>query len=413
MYRYKQAWLTVLLLLASNTLFAEPRAHRYLQTLLAEYRLFELVHDKNFSRALATVFGAPVDSIVLPQSPQQLLQDLMDNPVYSAYATTYAIMKDNYLKLHEYLAKEFDQLRGLPIESFANLGEISLEYLPVVMALDHDAELTELVSMIRRAERPSLSYTLSFSSIEEALYDVAETYPLYIEQAVYTHVGAYLLRETRIAHYPLSPDMIDTLQRLGWSSAQIAMMPHIFAEQAIAEALTPELLAAITVGLDLAIVIDLTMECDVFGAIFLSLAQVARLSRGVYPLKELLAQELLLDTRAPDFEQNFSAMVAVLNDPERPVTLAHLSKLLKLDYTLAEINALTHEGREAIILSNAIDKEDFEEQFAVTSIEDINAIAARSGMLSFHLHSVGIVDIMPHSLDLIPITSQTVMAGKH
>ena len=156
-------------------------------------------------------------------------------------------------------------------------------------------------------------------------------------------------------------------------------MPQAFAASIVHGKLDPQTFASAVNGLDLAIVIDLASENGVFGDIQLSLRQITRLSRAYHPFKRLLARELLLDPEGKDFEAQLAAAIAILHDPERPATLAQLVQLTKLNYSLDDIKALTYSGREAIIVSDPVNKHDFEQQFGTMTMADINTIAADIG----------------------------------
>ena len=399
-------WLLLLSWIAGGMAYSEPRVHRYLHTLAADYGLLDLVRSESFFTPLAQALGA-VAEYVDNEQPEELLQSLMSKPVYRAYASIYAIMEMQLLYMQKLAANEGNWQAYTELKAqYDHLDEVSLEQVPFLLALDRNMNFDTLRKVFNRALFNSSIPIYLFSDIEGALYDIGDEEFIIVELANYLHHGSYLLRSNRVVHPALSPQTLAELQQLGWDDKKIAAMPPSFADEIVRGELTPQVLDSAVNSLDLAIVIDLATEGGVFEDVVLSLIQIARLSRGVYmPLKTMLAKELLLDPEDDDFESQFAAAVAVLNDPERPATLAQLMQLTKLDYSLDDIRALTYSGREAIIVSNAIDKPDFEQQFGALTMEQINTTAAEIGPLFFYLRGLGsaAADINPHHPSLIPV----------
>ena len=400
-------WLLLLSWIAGGMAYSEPRVHRYLHTLAADYGLLDLVRSESFFTPLAQALGA-VAEYVDNEQPEEVLQSLMSQPVYRAYASIYAIMAAQLLYVQELAANEGNWQADTELNAQHDyLDEASLEQVPFLLALDRDMDFDTFRDAFNRALFNSRMPIYLFSDIEGALYDISDEEFIIFEFANYLHHhGAYLLRSNRVVHPDLSPQTRTELQQLGWDDKKIAAMPPSFADEIVRGELTPQVFDSAVNGLDLAIVIDLATEGGVFANMILSLIQIARLSRGVYiPLKTTLARELLLDPEDDDFEAQFAAVVAVLNDSERPATLAQLTQLAKLDYSLDDIRALTYSGREAIIVSNAIDKPDFEQQFGALTMEQINTVAAEIGPRFFYLRGLGIAaaDINPHHPSLIPV----------
>ena len=400
-------WLLLLFWIAGGVAYSEPRVHRYLHTLAADYGLLDLVRSESFFTPLARALGATVEYVGNEQ-PEEVLQSLMSKPVYRAYASIYAIMETQLLYMQDLAAQQGNWQAYTELNAqYDHLDEVSLEQVPFLIALDRDIDFDTLREVFSRALFNSSIPIYLFSDIAGALYDIDDEEFIIVELADYLHHhGAYLLRSNRVVHPALSSQTLAELQQLGWDDKKIAAMPQSFADKIVRGELTPQVLDSAVNGLDLAIVIDLATEGGVFEDVVLSLIQIARLSRGVYtPLKTILARELLLNPEGDDFESQFAAAVAVLNDPERPATLAQLTQLTKLDYSLDDIRALTYSGREAIIVSNPIDKHDFEQQFGALTMEQINTTAAEIGPLFFYLRGLGsaAADINPHHPSLIPV----------
>ena len=387
--------------LTSGIVRAEVRVHRYLQTLATEYGLLDLVRNQQFFTPVARLLGASIEHVGQQQPPAVAWQNLMQEPAYRAYASRYAVMEMNILYLQEQAQQQGDDaLHDELASNYENLEQISLEQVPVFMAIDGDLDFDTLSDRFHQVLFRSRLDIHTLSDIQEALYNsVADEEEFVTVNLInFSHHGSYLLRSNRIMHRALLPAVVAELQQLGWQEEQIAMMPHNFAVEIIREELTPPLLDAVVNGLDLTIVIDLTTEGMVFANLVLSLAQVSRLSRVPTPLKQMLGRELLLDINSKDFDQQFAAAVAVLNDAEQPATLAQLVQLTKLGYSLEGIKALTYSGRDAIIVSNPVDKDDFERQFIAPTLDEINSITAEIGPLYFYLRALGLAaeDIKPH-----------------
>lgn len=397
-------WLLLIFWLVGGMTYAEPRVHRYLHTLTDKYGLLDLVRSKSFFTPLARTLGAAAEDVGNKQS-EVLLQRLMSKPVYRAYASVYAIMEMQLLSLQELAEQQGNRQAYGELDTQHDYLELaSLAQVPILMAIDRDMDFSTMRELFNRALLSGAIHVHLFSDIERALYEIGDEEFTIVELASYSHLGSYLLRNNRVVHSTLSSQTIAELQQLGWEEQQINAMPQDFADEIVSGELTPQILHSAVKGLDLAIVIDLATEAGVFEDIILSLMQISRLSRGYTTLKTLLARELLLDPEGEDFEAQFAAAVEVLNHPDRPATLAQLVQLTKLNYSFADIKALTYSGRDAIIVSDTIDKQDFEQQFGISAMAEVNTIAAEIGPLFFYLRGLGFAseDIKPHHPSLIP-----------
>ena len=399
--------LSIGLWLTSGVVRAEVQVHRYLHTLETEYGLLDLVRNKQFFTPLARLLGASIEHVGQQRPPAVAWHNLMQEPAYRAYASRYAVMGMHVLYMQELAQQQNkDALHTELNDCYALLAQTCFEQVPVFMAIDGDFDFATLTERFHHTLFSSRISIYPLTDISDALYSSTadeEEGDITVKMVKFAHHGSYLLRSNRVKHKALLPAVVAELRQLNWQDEQIAMMPYDFAVEIIHEELTPQLLDSIAKGLDLAIVIDLTTEGMVFANFILSLGQVMRLSRGHMPLKQMLGRELLLDPNREDFDQQFAAAVAVLNDPDQPATLAQLVQLIKLGYSLDEIKALTYSGRDAIIVTNPVDKSEFEQQFADPTVDEINSIAAERGPLYFYLLALGLAaeDIKPHHPSLL------------
>ena len=401
-------WCLLLLWCVGGLAHAELPMHRYLPTLVSQHGLLDLVRSKSFFTPLTKALGAVAEDVGNLDSAA-LLQSLMAKPAYRAYASVYAMLETRLLHIQgvaEILEDwdSYDLFEAL----YDTIPIASLEQMPIMMALDSDMDFDMLEKTLHHAIISSKIPILLFSGLESAIIETGVEEIMRIKEISFPHHGSYVLRSNRIVKRPPTIQQEICLQLLGWEIEQIQMMTRDFADTIYFAELSPEIFSSVVNGLDLAVVIDLMTEGGVFDDIVLSLSQVARLSRfGDRSIKKMLGREMLLDPASDDFEEQFAAAVALLNDPDNPATLAQLVKLIKLEYSLDDIKALHYGGRDAIIVSNALDKEDFEEQFGVLTMDEINNIVDEIGPLFFYLRGLGIAaeKINPHHPRLLPVQS--------
>lgn len=367
--------------------------YRYLQTLVDRHGLREVITSKNFLSPVSQQLGIKRYPADIP--PEVLLNELMANPVHRAYVTIYMLFEKRKQELiHQ---GQYDKKMQL---IFNHSDHLSVFHIPAFMGVDDDYDLETLNEIVGEVMENS-DFDMHFlSDIEEAL--IATLHEDFTDitgllSNYYLHTGSYLLRDNHLSASLLSDKDRQALQELGYDHE---IMPQVVADELIAGQLTPELLDRTVDGVDLEIVIDLMVEPGIFGDFVLDLIHISRLSRGAIPLSHLLGRELLLDVEADDFAQQLTEYLSVIDDPINPASLFQLVQLTRLEFPLAEIKQLSYAARDAIIVSNPVNRDDFIDMFGLTDIDDINIMVADTGPLVLQLTNLGmpLELIKPHNL---------------
>ena len=369
--------------------------YRYLQTLVERHGLREVITSKNFLSPVSQQLGIKRYPADIP--PEVLLNELMANPVHRAYVTIYMLFEKRKQELiHQ---GQYDEKMQL---IFDHSDHLSVSHIPAFMGVDDDYDLETLNEIVGEVMENS-DFDMHFlSDAEEALIATLHedfTDLIGLLSKYYLHTGSYLLRDNHLSAAVLSDKDRQALQELGYHDHEV-FMPQVVADELIAGQLTPELLDRTVDGVDLEIVIDLMVEPGIFGDYVLDLIHISRLSRGAIPLSYLLGRELLLDVEADNFAQQLTEYLSVIDDPINPASLFQLVQLTRLEFPLAEIKQLSYAARDAIIVANPVNRDDFIDMFGLTDITDINTIVADTGPLVLQLMSLGmpLELIKPHNL---------------
>lgn len=392
----KKLLLCALVCLHMGTGHAGKEVYRYLQT-MADNGLLDVMTSKAFLSPLARRLGVLPDLDREGGTREEILQDLMANPIYRAYTAGYMLLEKDRQQLEQ--REDFADKLAL---FFARMDADSIVQIPLLLAVDGNMDFDTLRVIRYALVQNNALDTPSFSDIPTAIAMAMPEgkEPIVLHQTFFAHHGHYLMRMNHVVHPPLSAQHKQKLEQLGYRAKQIALLPAQVANELIQGELTPKILASSTNGLDLAMLVDLMLEPGVFGNIVPSLLQLARLSRERKPLKHLLGRELLLDPTDDGFDARFTEVLAVLNADKRPASLFQVVQLRKLGFSLAEIRDMSWYAREAIIIANPVDKTDFEEQYGLTSTPKINTFVEMSGPTVFFLLGIGLplAVINPHLL---------------
>ena len=373
---------------------AKPPVYRYLQTLVDRYGLREVITSKNFLSPVSQQLGIKRYPADIPV--EVLLNELMNDPVHRAYVTIYMLFekrKQELINQGQYDA----QMEVI----FDNSDTLSVAHIPVFMGIDDDYDLDTINEIVGEVMENSDLDTHFLSDAQEALLETLHedlTSIIGVIPRFYLNTGSYLLRNNHLSATALTDDTKQALRELGYRDHEV--IPRELAEILIAEQLTPKLLASTVNGVDLAIVVDLMTEPGIFGDYVLELVHISRLSHGPTPLSYLLGRELLLDVEADDFEQQLTEYLAVVNDPINPASLFQLVQLTRLEFPLAEIKQLNYDVRDAIIVANPVNRDDFIDKFGVDNLDEINYLVDTTGPLVLQLMGLGmpLELINPHNL---------------
>ena len=368
--------------------------YRYLQTLADRYGLREVITSKKFFSPISKQLGIKRYPADIP--PEILLNELMANPVHRAYVTVYMLFENRKQELiHQ---GQYDKKMQL---IFDHSDVLSVSHVPAFVGVDNDYDLETLNEIVGEVMENS-DFDMHFlSDAEEALVaTLHEDLPVIAGPLsnYYLHTGSYLLRENHLSAPALSDEEGQALQELGYHDHVV--IPQAVAYELIDGQITPELLERTVDGVDLEIVIDLMVEPGIFGDYVLDLIHISRLSRGAIPLSYLLGRELLLDVEADDFAQQLTEYLSVIDDPINPASLFQLVQLTRLEFPLAEIKQLSYAARDAIIVANPVNRDDFIEMFGLPNVTDVNIMVANTGPLVLQLMGLGMPFelIKPHNL---------------
>ena len=315
-----------------------------------------------------------------------------------AYVTIYTLFEK---RKQELIKKgQYDkQMKSI----FDHSDTLSVAHVQAFMGVDDDYDLDTLDEIIYEVMEVS-DFDIHFlSDAQDALVETLhEDFAsiIGVMTKFYLSTGSYLMRDNHLIATALADKDRQALLELGYHEHDV--IPRELADLLIAEQLTPELLQATVDGVDLAIVIDLMTEPGIFGEYVLDLIHINRLSRGPTPLNHLLGRELLLDVNADDFEQQLTEYLTVVTDPINPASLFQLVQLSKLEFSLAEIKQLSYGARDAIIVANPVNRDDFIDKFGSVDIDEINILVADIGPLVLQLMGMGmpLEFINPHNLSL-------------
>lgn len=373
---------------------ANPPVYRYLQTLVDRHGLREVITNKKFLSPISQQLGIKRYPADIPV--EILLNELMANPAHRAYVTIYMLFEKRKQELIDQ-GQYDDQMQSI----FEHSDALSIVHIPAFMGVDDDYDLDTLNEIVGEVMENSEFDIHFLSDAQEALLDTLHedfTSVIGVLTKHYLTNGSYLLRDNHLIATTLTDDERHDLQELGYIDHEV--IPQRVADELIAEQLTPELLQATVNGVDLEVVVDLMTEPGIFGDYVLDLIHISRLSRGPTPLSYLLGRELLLDVNADDFEQQLTEYLKVVNDPINPASLFQLVQLTRLEFPLAEIKQLSYQARDAIIVANPVNRDDFIDKFGIDTLNDVNYLVDNTGPLVLQLMGLGmpLELIKPHNL---------------
>lgn len=386
--------LVAILLIGAKT--PQP-VYRYLQTLADRHGLREVITSKEFLSPISQKLG--IKNYPPDIKTEVLLSKLMEKPLHRAYVTIYMLFEK---RKRELIAQgRYDaQMKSI----FAHSDSLSFAHIPIFMGVDDDYELETINEIIGEIIESS-EFDIHFMSdardallatLHEDLTSIIGFQPKY-----YLIGSSYLLRDNHLHPATLTDQESRALRRLGYREHEISVISPIVANEIITEQLTPELLKSTVDDVDLAVVVDLMVEPGILGNYILDLVHVSRLSRGPLPLSYLLGRELLLDVDADDFAQQLEQYIALLDDPNNPASLFQLVQLTRLGFSLVEIKQLSYAARDAIIVANPVNRDDFIDTFSLDDVAEINRLVNNTGPLVFQLINVvgmPLELIKPHNL---------------
>lgn len=369
---------------------------------------------------------------------EQALAILMDDPVYRAHVIAHFSLAPS-VALQSYVQLGGKACPGCgnyhpPDELIENLIRIDdgsaafgRELVPLIMAVDGDYSIDELSE--RFGELALHSFTIRYR--QQDLQADSRT----------NHHGHYLMRSTHVRHPPPSPFDLDTLQQGGYDVDIVkSLLPT---SQLTPALLSGDVLPLITTGgrtrigvLDLAMAMDFMLEAGIlvpgssqqliaeslqkgqhdFVALEtnrlqhlpVSVKQTLFHATGQKDALAALAIELGLEVESADFANHLKTIEDMVNHSQNPASLFQIVQLSRLGFTLEEISGLSYDARDAIIISDPENKDDFiaklKTSLSISTFDaaKINTITHVRGALVFILLNKGytLKDIQPHNSDM-------------
>ncbi|MDE3269244.1 MAG: hypothetical protein OYH77_03055 [Pseudomonadota bacterium] len=296
---------------------------------------------------------------------EQLLEELDANSHLRAFVVTFALVAQAL------------QLQGQQ-PSIQHLFRFAIGHSMLWEAIDKDVPIQDL--MLQRDQAKSM-FSIGFSDNEQS-----EFYVPHDRVYNYADIGAYILRANHVRKLPLSDGMREILLARGYSQSQVDTMNLEAADALISQKVVPDADSDTVLGLDMALLVDLLSEPMIVNN---SIPSIYQLADSAYPVTTYIAAEM-----SAEWENIEARVIALLNAKDEPASMFQIAQLVRLGFSLDEIERMTYATRDAIIVANPVSRHGFVDAEG----EDIsawNALIAEKGSLTFLLRRYH------HSLDAI------------
>ena len=323
-----------------------------------------------------------------PLKNEELLTKLSEDSQLRALVVSHLFwlrhMETELEEAKEKLGEKIDMenaLRNIPIEHVFNV----INNLAVFFAaLDRDIDVEGLGEVLVQAgiENTDGRNKLEVSYVqEETDFEVPG-----VTLGHYTSLVEYLRRINSVRRgMPLNEEQEEILRLRGFSEVIDRIPAHVADQLIRAGVIAEEEDGQLkTISLDPIIVIDALSEWGIVANHPLTPFLLSE-----HYLLAALNEEMGLNLNLEEVEEKLATMVAdILNDKDNLASLFQVTELARHGFALAEIRAMSYDTRDAIIISQYQEREDFFAQHG-DDIKALNELVEETGPLVFHLLDSG------------------------